>query len=119
MKKLIDITDEDIIKVVNRIHPLTENKIIKRRGILGLGFIKSFRKYGDWAVKIELVSNDSVTDGYYATVTKFEIRFHHNSVWFSEFDLDGKASNYNKNHFFGYLKLKELGYELPTEPQWT
>ena len=119
MKKLIDITDEDIIKVINRIHLLTENKVISRNGILGLEFYDSYKKYGDAYIDIELVSEDTVTSGYYTTISKCRIQFHHNSVWFSELSCDDKFSGYNKNHYFGYLKLIELGYDFPSEPQWT
>lgn len=119
MKQLIDITDEDALSVINRIHLLTENKLIGRTGTLGLSFKESFRKYGTAWIEFELVSNDTVTDGYFTTVSKCRIHFHHTSVWFEEMDFDGDPSNYNKNHFFGYLKLQELGYELPKEPQWT
>ncbi len=118
MKKLIDITDEDVITVINRIHILTENKIISRKGILGLDFHESYRKYGDAHIDIELVSNDTVTDGHFTTISKCRIQFHHKSVWFSEFGTNNSFSGYNKNHFFGYLKLQELGYELPNSPQW-
>lgn len=117
MKKLIDITDEDVIKVIDRIHILTENKVISRNGIHGLSFEESFRKYGFCYIEIEMVSHDRVTDGYFTTESKCRLQFHHNSVWFAEFDCDGDDSNYNKNHFFGYLKLQELGYELPNKPQ--
>ena len=119
MKRLIDITDEDVISVINRIHLLTENTVISRNGILGLDFNESFRKYGDCSIDVELTSNDTVTDGYYTTVTKCRIHFHHESVWFTEFSSDEKISAYNKNHFFGYLRLQELGYKLPDTPQWT
>jgi hypothetical protein len=118
MKKLIDITDEDVISVINRIHILTENTIISRNGILGLDFYESFRKYGEAHIDIKLISNDTVTDGYYTTISKCRIKFHHKSVWFSEFGIDNNFSGYNKNHFFGYLKLQELGYKLPDSPQW-
>ena len=64
MKRLIDITDEDVISVINKIHLLTENKVISRNGVLGLDFYKSFREYGDCSIDIELISNDTVTDGY-------------------------------------------------------
>ena len=119
MKKLTDITDEDVIAVIDRIHRLTENKVISRGGILGLNFEDSFRKYGDAFIEIEMTSHDTITDGSYTTVSKCRIKFHHSSVWFEEFGCDGESSNYNKNHFFGYLKLQELGYALPSEPQWT
>lgn len=119
MKRLIDITDEDVISVINRIHLLTENKIISRNGILGLDFYESFKKYGDCSIDIELVSNDKVTDGYFTTVSKIRIQFHHESVWFTEYSSSYEISGYNKNHFFGYLKLQELGYKLPDAPQWT
>ncbi len=118
MKQLIDITDEDVISVINRVHILTENKIISRNGILGLDFKESFRKYGSANIEIELVSNDTITDGYYTTVSRCRVVFKHNSIWFAEVGPDGEPSSYNKNHFCGYLKLQELGYELPTEPQW-
>jgi len=119
MKKLIDITDEDVISVINRIHPLTENTIISRNGILGLDFIKSFKRYGNCFIDVELISHDTATDGYFTSVSKCRMQFHHKSVWFTEFCSDDDLSGYNKNHFFGYLKLQELGYELPSEPQWT
>jgi hypothetical protein len=119
MKRLIDITDEDVISVINRIHLLTENKVISRNGLFGLDFYESYRIYGDCSIDIELVSNDTVTDGYYTTVSKCGIQFHHESVWFIEYSLDNEISDYNKNHFFGYLKLQELGYKLPDAPQWT
>ena len=119
MKRLIDITDEDVISVINRIHLLTENKVISRNGILGLDFYESFRKYGDCSIDVELVSNDTVTDGYYTTISKCRIQFHHESIWFTEYSSDNEISGYNKNHFFGYLKLQELGYKLPDAPQWT
>lgn len=118
MKKLIDITDEDVIAVINRIHILTENKVLSRHGILGLDFKDSFRKYGEAYILIEMVSVDTITDGYYTTISECRMVFKHKSVWFAEMSFDGKASNYNKNHFFGYLKLRELGYELPDSPQW-
>ena len=44
MKRLIDITDEDVIAVIDRIHLLTENKVISRNGLHGLTFEDSFRK---------------------------------------------------------------------------
>ena len=116
MKRLIDITDEDVISVINKIHLLTQNTIISRDGILGLDFKESFRKYGDCSISIELASIDS-TDGYFTCISKCVIQFHHNSVWFTEFGSDGEISGYNKNHYFGYLKLQELGYELPNKPQ--
>ena len=119
MKRLIDITDEDVISVINRIHLLTENKVISRNGLLGLDFYESFRKYGDCSIDVELVSNDTITDGYYTTISKCRIQFHHESVWFTEYGSDDEISGYNKNHFFGYLKLQELGYKLPDVPQWT
>lgn len=119
MKRLIDITDEDVIAVINRIHLLTENSVISRNGILGLDFHASFKKYGDAHIDVECESVDRVTDGYFTTTSKCRIQFHHNSVWFTELESDGEPSGYNKNHFYGYLKLQELGYQLPTEPQWT
>ena len=119
MKRLIDITDEDVISVINRIHLLTENKVISRNGLLGLDFYESFRKYGDCSIDVELVSNDTVTDGFYTTISKCRIQFHHESVWVTEYGSDDEISGYNKNHFFGYLKLQELGYKLPDVPQWT
>ena len=61
MKKLIDITDEDVIAAINKIHILTENKVISRNGILGLDFKDSFRKYGEAYIIIECVSHDTVT----------------------------------------------------------
>ena len=118
MKKLIEISDEDAQKVVARIHLLTENTIIGRFGTLGLSFEDSFRKYGDAWIDFECASIDKVSDGYFSTFSKFRIKFHHSSVWFEELSMEGKPSSYNKNHFFGYLKLQELGYELPDKPQW-
>lgn len=117
MKELIDITDEDLLKVINRIYVLTDNKIISRNGILGLNFKDSFRKYGSANIDIYRVSVDTITDGYYTSESKSKVVFYHKSIWFAEIDCDGEASNYNKNHFCGYLKLQELGYKLPTEPQ--
>ena len=119
LKQLIDITDEDVISVINMIHPLTVNSIISRNGILGLDFYESFRKYGDCSIDVELLSQDTVSEGYFTTISKCRIQFHHKSVWFTEYDLDNEISGYNKNHFFGYLKLQELGYEMPDAPQWT
>lgn len=118
MKRLIDITDEDVISVINRIHLLTENTIISRNGLHGLDFYQSFRKYGDCSIDVELASYDT-GDGYFTTFSKCRIQFHHESVWFTEFGSDDEISGYNKNHFFGYLKLQELGYKLPDTPQWT
>lgn len=120
LKRLIDITDEDVISVINRIHPLTENTIISRNGIHGLDFYDSFRKYGDASIDVELVSEDRVSDGYFTTISKCRIKFHHESIWFTEYvGSSDEVSGYNKNHFFGYLKLQELGYKLPDAPQWT
>jgi hypothetical protein len=119
MKELIDITDEDVISVINRIHLLTENRVISRNGILGLDFYESFRKYGDCYIDIELVSSDTITDGYFTIISKCRMQFHHKSVWFTEFGINNNFSGHNRNHFFGYLKLQELGYKLPNEPQWT
>ena len=118
MKKLIDITDEDVIKVIDRIHILTENKVLSRNGLHGLSFEDSFRKYGSCYIEIEMISHDRVTDGHFTVESKCRLQFHHNSIWFAELNCDGDDSNYNKNHFFGYLKLQELGYELPDKPQW-
>lgn len=118
MKRLIDITDEDVLAVVNSIYLLTENNIVGRGGDLGLDFHASFKKYGTAHIDIERVSVDRVTDGHWTTESKSRIVFNHQSVWFAELDCDGDPSNYNKNHFFGYLKLQELGYALPTTPQW-
>ena len=118
MKKLIDITDEDVIAVIDRIHILTQNKVISRNGILGLNFEKSFKKYGSCYIEIELGSIDSVSDGHCTSISKCRLQFNHKSVWFAEINVsDEDASNYNKNHFFGYLKLQELGYDLPDKPQ--
>lgn len=117
MKNLIDITDEDVIAVIDRIHILTENKVISRNGIFGLDFNESFRRHGECSIDIELLSNDTVSDGYFTTVLKCRIQFRHKSVWFTEFGSDGEVSGYNKNHFFGYLKLQELGYDMPDKPQ--
>ena len=58
MKKLIDITDEDVIKMIDCVHILTDNKILSRDGILGLSFEKSFKKYGSCSISIELASID-------------------------------------------------------------
>ena len=69
-------------------------------------------------IEIEMISHDRVTDGHFTVESKCRLQFHHNSIWFAELDCDGDDSNYNKNHFFGYLKLQELGYELPDKPQW-
>lgn len=114
MKKLIEITDEDLLKVINSIYALTENKIINREGFFGLTFEESFKKYGHARINIEKVSHDTITDGYYTTESKSQVVFHHNSLWFAELNCDGEPSNYNKNHFIGYLKLVELGYDVPT-----
>ncbi len=72
------------------------------------------KKYGSAHINIERISHDRVTDGYYTTESKSQVVFHHNSIWFAELDCDGEPSNYNKNHFVGYLKLIELGYDVPT-----
>jgi len=69
-------------------------------------------------IEIEMISHDRVTDGHFTVESKCRLQFHHNSIWFAELNCDGDDSNYNKNHFFGYLKLQELGYELPDKPQW-
>lgn len=114
MKKLITITDEDLLKVIDSIYALTENRIVSREGSLGLSFEDSFRKYGSAHINIERISHDRVTDGYYTTESKSQVVFRHNSIWFAELDCDGEPSNYNKNHFIGYLKLIELGYDVPT-----
>lgn len=119
LKRLVDITDEDVIKVIDCIHITTENKIISRNGILGLNFHDSYNKYGDCYIDVEVASIDTVTDGYFTTISKCRIQFHHQSVWFTELNYDDELSGYNKNHFFGYLKLQELGYKLPDKPQWT
>lgn len=118
-KKLIDITDEDVVAVINRIHVLTENTIISRNGILGLNFQDSYRKYGSAHIDVQCASYDRVTDNHFNTFSKCRIQFHHKSVWFTEMSDKNDVSGYNKNHFFGYLKLQELGYELPEAPQWT
>lgn len=117
MKKLVDLTDEDAIKVIDSIHFLTENTVAKRGGILGLNFEDSYRKYGECFIDIDMISRDTVTDGYWTSESKCRIVFKHNSVWFAEINCDGEDSNYNKNHFCGYLKLQELGYDVPTKPQ--
>lgn len=117
MKKLIDISDEDALAVINRIHILTENRILGRFGLLGLDFHESFRRYGSAYMDFELASYDFVSDGHYTSISKCRIEFHHESVWFMEFSSDDDISGYNKNHFFGYLKLQELGYKLPDKPQ--
>jgi hypothetical protein len=118
MKPLIDITDEDVISAINRIHILTENTVISRNGIHGLNFKDSFRTYGSAYIEIEMVSNDTVSDGYFTSISKCRMVFNHKSVWFAELGSSGyEPSNYNKNHLFGYLKLQELGYELPSSPQ--
>lgn len=119
MKQLIDITDEDVIAVIDRIHVSTKNKVISRNGLFGMDFHKSFNKYGDCSIDIQLESPDSITDGEYTTVSKCTMQFHHKSVWFTEYNTENEISGYNKNHFFGYLKLQELGYKLPVEPQFT
>ncbi len=119
MKNLIDITDEDVIAVIDRIHLLTENTIIGRKGILGLDFHESYTKYGSAYIDVLLSSNDNI-DGYFNSKSKCRIEFSHESVWFVEFvgeGFDDEISGYNKNHFFGYLKLQELGYKLPDKPQ--
>ncbi len=104
--------------MIDRIHTLTENKVISRKGILGLNFEESFKKYGSCYIEIKLTSVDTVSDGYWTSISICRLQFSHTSVWFAELDgVGGDASNYNKNHFFGYLKLQELGYELPDTPQ--
>ena len=77
MKKLIDITDEDVIKVIDRIHILTENKVLSRNGLHGLSFEDSFRKYGSCYIEIERISHDRVTDGHFTVVSKCRLQFHH------------------------------------------
>ena len=118
MKKLLEMTDEDVLAIINAIHLLTKNTIVKRDGILGLGFKESFRKYGSAYIEFLMVSEDNVTDGYFTTESKCHIVFRHTSIWFAEYGCDDDASNYNKNHFYGYQKLIELGYEMPDKPQW-
>ncbi len=115
-KKLIDITDEDALKVVNSIHILTENTLIKRKGILGLSFEESHRKYGSASIEFETASIDRVTDGHFTSMGKVEMVFSHSQVWFAEYHFN-EDSNRNSNHFIGYLKLQELGYFVPTTPQ--
>lgn len=115
MKKLIDITDEDAIAVIDRIHILTENTIVSRDGELGLSFEESFRKYGSASILFECVS---ASDIFGESKSYCKIVFRHTSVWFAELNYDMKPSNYNKNHYFGHLKLIELGYSLPSSPQW-
>lgn len=83
-----------------------------------LTFDELYKRYGDAYFEFELTSNDKLTDGYYTTSHKFRIRLNHKSLWFENLMIDGDPSNYNKNHHLGYKKLEELGYELPTEPQW-
>lgn len=117
MKRLIDITDEDLLKVIDTIYILTENKIVSRNGVLGLDFKESFRKYGSATIDIYRISRDTVSNGYYTSESTSRVVFRHNSIWFAELDSDNEPSNYNKNHFCGYLKLQELGYDLPTNPQ--
>lgn len=118
MKELITLTDEDALKVINTIHLLTKNTLIKRGGSVGLSFEESFRRYGSAYIEFELLSEDKF-DGHWTTTSKCRIRFHHTSVWFQEFSSYNEPSTYNKNHYFGYLKLIELGYKLPDKPQWT
>lgn len=115
MKKLIDITDEDALAVINRIHILTENTLISRNGDLGLSFEESFRTYGSASISFECVG---ASDLFGDLSHHCKIVLRHNSVWFSEFDCDDEPSNHNENHYFGYLKLIELGYSLPSTPQW-
>lgn len=116
MKNLIDITDEDVIKAIDKVHILTRNTVISRNGIHGLGFMESHRKYGSCYIEILMESIDYATDGYFSTESKCRLQFYHNSVWFAELGADGEPSNYNRNHFFGYLKLIEMGYKLPDKP---
>lgn len=121
MKNLIDITDEDVISVIDRIHLLTKNTIIGRKGILGLDFHESYKRYGTAHIDVLLSSDDTVTDGYFSTRSRCRIVFQHKSVWFTEYTYetdDNEISGHNRNHFFGYLKLQELGYILPETPQW-
>jgi len=115
MKKLIDITDEDAIAVIDCIHILTENTIVSRNGELGLSFEESFRKYGSAFILFKCVS---ASDIFGESIQYCKIVFRHTSVWFAEFSFDMEPSTYNKNHYFGYMKLIELGYSLPSTPQW-
>ena len=118
MKQLIDITDEDILEVVNRIHILTENSVIGRNGCFpNISFRDSFVKYGDCHIDVLLVSQDIIRVCNTESICRLHL--HNNSIWFEEYDKFLDPHTYNKNHFFGYLKLQELGYQLPTEPQWT
>lgn len=117
MKRLIDIADEDAIAVIDRIHILTQNTIVSRNGEFGLSFEESFWKYGSAEILFECVSLDG-GDGYFTVISHCKLVLRHNSVWFAEMGCDDTPSNYNKNHYFGYLKLIELGYALPTTPQF-
>lgn len=116
--KLTEITDADALAVINTMHLLTENELIGRTGILGLGFAESHRKYGDCYIEFKRISVDKA-DGSNYSESFTRIKIHHNSVWFEELDFDGRPTTYNKNHMFGYDKLRELGYDLPKVPQWT
>ncbi len=98
MKKLITITDEDLLKVIDSIYALTENRIVSREGSLGLSFEDSFRKYGSAHINIERISHDTITDGYYTVESKSKVVFRHNSIWFAELDCDGEA---HRNGFVG------------------
>jgi hypothetical protein len=41
MKRLIDITDEDVISVINRVHIMTDNKVISRKHLTTIKIIFS------------------------------------------------------------------------------
>lgn len=116
MKNILDITDEDLLTVINTIHPTTDNAIIGRLGIFGLDFRESHRQYGDCFIEVQRESVDPDGQDYLLWFTR--IKIHHESFWFEEFNFDHTRSTYNKNHCFGYDKLRELGYEFPYSPQW-
>ena len=115
--KITDITDEHALAVIDAMHLLTDNEVVGRFGILGLNFQESHRKYGECHIEFKRISVDRA-DGSNYSECYTHIRIHHNSVWFEEFDCDGRPSTYNKNHMFGYDKLRALGYELPEKSQW-
>lgn len=117
MKNIVDITDEDVISVINTIHPLTKNRVISRNGIPRFDFHESFKKFGSCYIDIELKSIDVVSDGHFTSISKCRIQIVHDSFWFVEFTPSNSISAYNKNHFFGYLKLQELGYKFPDSSQ--
>lgn len=115
--KLVDMTKEDALKIVNAIHISTENSFIEFKGLFDLDFKESYRKYGNYYIDFLRTTVDPF-DGSYYCEWKTRITVKHNSIWFEEFDGDGEASTYNKNHIFGYDKLRELGYILPDKAQW-